>query len=64
MNPFERHIEALILDELQKRRYVVTRERRGLDVGDITKEEFQDYLDDVIFEEKVLNFFTNATKNQ
>jgi len=57
MNPFERHIESLILDELQKRRYIRNREKRGLDVGDITKEEFQDYVDDVTFEENVLQFF-------
>ncbi len=57
MNQYNRHIESLILKELETRKYIVTREKRGLDVGDITKEEFQDYLDDVIFEEKVLNFF-------
>lgn len=61
MNIFERHIESLILNELQTRKYNVTREKRGLAVGDITKEEFQDYLDDVVFEEKVLEFFHKKT---
>jgi hypothetical protein len=62
MNPFERHIESLILNELQKRRYIQNREKRGLDVGDITKEEFQDYVDDVTFEENVLAFFHGIRK--
>jgi hypothetical protein len=64
MSPFERHIESLILDELQKRRYIRNREKRGLDVGDITKEEFQDYVDDVTFEENVLAFFRGIRKSE
>ena len=56
----KRHIIYLIEQELQQREYYVNRERRGLEVGDITAEEFQDYLDDVVFEKKVLLQFHKA----
>lgn len=54
---FNRHIESLILKEVETRRYLVTRERRGLDVGDISQAEFQEYVDDMAFELRVLDYF-------
>src|ERR1700690_694704 len=42
-----RHIESLIEAELKNRIYIMDREHRGLKVGDISAEEFKDYVDDV-----------------
>ena len=50
----KRHVISMVESELQQRTYVRDREKRGLDVGDITAEEFQDYEDDVRFEQEVL----------
>lgn len=50
----KKHLVMLVQKELQQRVYVRDREKRGLDVGDITAEEFQDYEDDVAFERSVL----------
>jgi len=54
---FNRHIESLILKEVETQRYLVIREQGRLDVGDISQAEFQDYVDDLAFERKVLDYF-------
>jgi hypothetical protein len=54
---FNRHIESLILKEVETRRYLVTREQNELEAGNISQAEFQDYVDDLAFEKKVLDYF-------
>jgi hypothetical protein len=54
---FNRHIESLILKEVETRRYLVTREQNELEAGNISQAEFRDYVYDLAFEKKVLDYF-------
>jgi hypothetical protein len=54
---FNRHIESLILKEVETRRYSLNRANIKSVKGEMAQAEFQDYVDDLAFEKKVLDYF-------